>query len=146
MSGPHDGAACSRAAVSRTAIREFLRFGLIGAAGFFVDAGVLTLSMKALGLGLYAGRVVSYLCAATFTWICNRRFTFTTADRSAPAKQWLRFLGANAIGGLVNYGVYALVVTFTQTGAAWPVLGVAAGSVAGLAFNFTVSKLWVFKG
>jgi putative flippase GtrA len=36
-------------------------------------------------------------------------------------------------------------VTFTVLGAAWPVLGVAAGSIAGLAFNFTVSKRWVFK-
>lgn len=124
---------------------QFLRFAVIGAAGFFVDAGVLLLARDMLGLDLYTGRVLSYLCAATFTWICNRRFTFTYAERAAPARQWLRFLGANALGGLVNYSVYALIVTFTQTGTTWPVTGVAAGSIAGLAFNFTASKLWVFR-
>jgi putative flippase GtrA len=54
-------------------------------------------------------------------------------------------LGANAIGGAVNYGVYAAIVTYTADAAAWPVIGVAAGSAAGLVFNFAVSKFWVFR-
>jgi len=125
--------------------QELVRFVVIGAAGFIVDAGTLLIAIKFAGFDLYSGRVLSYLCAATFTWICNRYFTFTAADRRAPFIQWLRFLGANAIGGIVNYGVYVLIVTFTQAGAAYPVLGVAAGSVAGLIFNFAISKYWVFR-
>lgn len=128
----------------RAASHEFLRFVMVGAAGFLVDAGALTFATSVLGLGLYSGRVFSYLCAATFTWICNRRFTFARTDDAAVV-QWLRFLGANAIGGAVNYGVYAAVVAFSAVGAAYPVLGVAAGSVAGLIFNFAVSKYWVFR-
>ena len=54
----------------RSSREELFRFTLVGAAGFFVDAGALTLAMQALGFGLYSGRVFSYLCAATFTWIC----------------------------------------------------------------------------
>ncbi len=127
-----------------SARQELLRFTLVGAAGFVVDAGALTMVMHAFGLGLYSGRVFSYLCAATFTWICNRRFTFA-ARAGAPALEWLRFLGANAIGGAVNYGVYAAIVTFTAVGEAWPVVGVGAGSLSGMVFNFTVSKFWVFR-
>lgn len=129
----------------RSASQELLRFALVGAAGFFVDAGALMLATRGLGLDLYSGRVISYLCAATFTWICNRRFTFARAGADTPVVQWLKFLGANAIGGVVNYGVYAVIVTFTAVGAAQPVIGVAAGSVAGLIFNFAVSKYWVFR-
>jgi len=128
----------------RPAHRQFLRFALVGAAGFGVDAAALMFATRVLDLDLYSGRLVSYLCAATFTWICNRRFTFAVRD-GAPVVQWLRFLGANAFGGVVNYGIYAALVTFTAIGAAWPVLGVAAGSLAGLAFNFFVSKYWVFR-
>lgn len=129
---------------SQAAPREFLRFVMVGAAGFFVDAGALMVATTALGLGLYSGRVFSYLCAATFTWILNRRFTFAKTDEVAVI-QWLRFLGANALGGAVNYGVYAALVTFSAVAAATPVLGVAAGSAAGLIFNFLVSKYWVFR-
>ena len=39
-------------------------------------------------------------------------------DHRPPAVQWLRFLGANALGGAVNYGVYAALVTFSAAVAA----------------------------
>ncbi len=124
-------------------LTEFLRFAAVGVVGLLADMAALTIALQALHLDVYSGRVFSYLIAATTTWALNRRFTFKSTD-PAPA-QWAKFLGANALGGAVNYGVYAAIVTFSARGAAWPVLGVAAGSVAGLAFNFSVSKVWVFK-
>ena len=131
------------AAAARRGLGQFLRFGLVGMAGFVVDAAALTAAM-ALGLGPYGGRVVSYLAAATFTWAMNRRFTFAGADPRRGTAQWGRFVAANGVGALVNYGTYAALVALVPLVAAWPVLGVAAGSVAGLVFNFTFSKLWVF--
>ena len=124
---------------------EFLRFAAVGVVGLFADMAALTFARRFLGLDLYSGRVFSYLVAATTTWALNRRFTFSRTDQAPPLAQWLRFLGANALGGAANYGVYAALVTFTALGSAWPNLAVAAGSVAGLTFNYTVSKRWVFK-
>jgi putative flippase GtrA len=132
-------------AITDPRITEFLRFAAVGVVGLFADIAALTLALEILHLDLYSGRVFSYLIAATTTWALNRRFTFTQADQSSPFKQWVKFLGANAIGGVVNYAVYAVIVTFTVVGAAYPQIGVAAGSIAGLFFNFTVNKLWVFK-
>jgi len=53
--------------------------------------------------------------------------------------------GRQRAGGLVNYLVYATLVTFSATAHTHPVLGVAAGSLAGMVFNFTISKLLVFR-
>lgn len=131
------------AAAARRSLVQFLRFGLVGTAGFVVDVAALTAAM-ALGLGPYGGRVVSYLAAVTFTWAMNRRFTFAGADPRRGAAQWGRFVAANGVGALVNYGTYAALVALVPLVAAWPVLGVAGGSLAGLVFNFTFSKLWVF--
>ena len=61
------------AAAARRSLGQFLRFGLVGTAGFVVDAAALTAAMAWLGLGPYGGRVVSYLAAVTFTWAMNRR-------------------------------------------------------------------------
>jgi putative flippase GtrA len=132
------------AALARRSLGQFLRFGLVGTAGFVVDAAPLTAAM-ALGLGPYGGRVVSYLAAVTFTWAMNRRFTFAGADPRRGTAQWGRFVAANGAGALVNYGTYAALVALVPFVAARPVLGVAVGSVAGLVFNFTFSKLWVFR-
>lgn len=124
---------------------QFLRFGLVGVGGLIVDTAVLYAAMKLLGLGLYSSRVVSYLAAATFTWAANRRFTFAQTDSGHAAFQWLKFLAANGLGAVVNYGVYAALVTFVPLAALYPVIGIAAGSIAGLALNFNASKRWVFK-
>ena len=125
--------------------RQFLSFAAIGAAAFLVDAGVLYFGLHALGLGFYAGRLLSWTSAATFTWYLNRRLTFRTAARERPWRQWGRFLIANSVGGLVNYGVYAALVATVPWVREWPVAGVAAGSLAGLGVNFIASRRLVFS-
>ncbi len=125
--------------------RQFLRFSLIGVVGFVVDAVALVLAMRGLGLGLYSGRVVSFLFASTATWQLNSRFTFTVVDHRPLVVRWIRFVSANSVGGAVNYGTYAALVTFVPFVTRHPVLGVAAGALGGLAFNFSISKFWVFR-
>jgi putative flippase GtrA len=124
---------------------QFLRFGVVGTGGFVVDAGLLYLALWA-GLGLYAGRIASYVGAATFTYALNRAWTFRDAARAPAGRQWALFLAVNLIGFALNYGTYALLVAFVPVVAANPVLGVAAGSIAGLGGNFLASRRFVFRG
>jgi len=57
-------------------LTRFLRFALVGTIGFVVDASVLRLVVAIFAINLYAGRLVSFLAAATVTWLLNRTFTF----------------------------------------------------------------------
>ncbi len=125
---------------------KFLRFVMVGTAGFVVDAIVLAIGLHLIGLNKYIARVFSFLCAATFTWIANRRFTFPEAAASlGRAREWARFVAVNSVGGLVNYGTYAALVTYAAAPFSNPFLALACGSVAGLAFNFLGSKFIVFR-
>jgi len=125
---------------------QMLRFGIVGGIGFLVDAGVLYL-MLTWCLGPYGGRVVSFLAAATATFILNRSFTFRRDSPSDthPAGEWLFYLGLMVIGGLVNYGIYAAAVALSEQVHRTPVIGVALGSIAGMAINFWTSKTMVFE-
>jgi putative flippase GtrA len=125
-------------------VAELLRFGVVGVAGFVVDASVLTVAI-ALGLGPWFGRVLSYLAAATTTFLLNRAWTFRDAERSQPVRQWLLFLLVNLVGFACNYGTYAALISFVPVVAAHPVLGVAAGSLAGLMGNFVLARHFVFS-
>ena len=125
---------------------QFLAFSAVGTIGFAIDTATLYLVMSQLGAGLYGGRVISYLVAASSTWALNRRYTFRARRSADRLGEWGRFLAANAIGGLVNYATYATLVTAYAVAAAHPVLGVAAGSLAGLLVNFTISRHVVFRG
>jgi putative flippase GtrA len=126
------------------ALPQFLRFGAVGVVGFCVDAAALYACVLVLHTDPYSGRVISYLIAATSTWALNRKFTFRDADRSAPHRQWAKFVAVNAIGGAVNYCVYAAIVTFAPPHSLVPLIGVAAGSLSGLLFNFLASRRLVF--
>ena len=127
----------------RVARRQFARFTMVGVVGFVVDSSVLYLCLHGLHLGLYGGRLVSYLVAASVTWYLNRTFTF--GNHAPPARQWARFIATNGIGAAVNYGSYCAIVALLPAGTFVPLLGVAVGAVAGLGFNFTASRRFVFN-
>lgn len=124
---------------------QFLRFGFVGIVGFAVDATALYLLIFWGGFGLYSARLLSYLAAATTTWALNRRFTFPGSSAKRASIQWARFVAVNAAGGVVNYGVYSVLVASSPPFAEHPVFAVAAGSLSGLAFNFTASRRLVFR-
>lgn len=125
---------------------EVARFGVVGAVGFAVDAGVLTLGLLA-GAGPWLGRVVSYVAAATATFALNRRWTFRNADRSRPvAQDWGLFLVVNLVGFACNYGIYAALISGVPMMRELPILAVAAGSLAGMVGNFMLSRRYVFRG
>ena len=133
--------------VRRLAQYEFARFAVIGTIAFFVDTLVLYAALGA-GLGFYAGRAVSYLVAVTFTWYGNRRITFADSrahGAAGIATEWLKFVVTNLVGGAANYATYALLVANVGVVRAFPVLGVAAGSLVGMTLNFTLSKFVVFR-
>lgn len=123
---------------------QFLRFAIVGTVGFVVDAAVLYALIYGLGAGPYLGRLASFLAAASVTWLLNRRFTFPDTGRQPAHRQWTVFVAFMALGGLLNYGAYALVVTLAPDNPVTPLLAVATGAVAGLAVNFTTSRLFVF--
>lgn len=126
-------------------MKRVLRFGLAGAIGFAVDALLLQLLIGPFGLDPYVARVPSFLAAATSTWLINRNWAF--ADRRAHGRlhEWLRYLLAMLAGGAVNYGCYALLIATLPLVRSWPVLGVAAGSLAGMAVNYLSSRFWIFR-
>ena len=126
-------------------MRQFALFCVAGAIGFVVDAGLVQVLVRGFGFDPYASRVVSFLCAMTATWLFNRRWTFQPRHGEGLLHEWARY-GLAMLGGFaVNYGIYALMVWQWPLVREWPVLGVAAGSIAGLAVNYTSSRFWVFR-
>jgi putative flippase GtrA len=123
---------------------QFLSFGVAGGIGFLVDAGVL-LACLHIGLGLYFGRVVSFLSAVTATWIVNRRYTFRVEVKRNLLAEWYRYTLSQLAGAAVNLGVYYLLVFTSAQVAAHPTIGVAAGSLAGMLINFLMARRYVFS-
>ena len=124
---------------------QILRFGISGILAFLVDAMVLHWAMQ-IGTGFYLGRAISFFLAATFTWLFNRKITFGNVTPTQSIwREWTTYLAAMLLGGVVNYLVSAWLYREFELVSQWPVLAVAAGSIAGLIFNFSAAKFVVFR-
>lgn len=130
--------------------KHFFRFCLVGIFGLAVDLVVLyTLAPLS---NWYFARSISFFGAASTTWLLNRKFTFNS-DISDPMdsrnttssfQEYRNYLIAMLIGGSVNYLIYILTLkNFIVPYAA--AAGVAMGSVAGLAINFSLIRWVVFR-
>ena len=124
---------------------QFVRFALVGVAGYAVDACVLTALVGWGDLDRYSARIVSFLCAASATWWLNRTYTFARRPDQTPGRQWLLFLAVNAVGAVINYGAYVAALLAWPLAYAYPALGAAIGALAGLAFNYPASRMLVFR-
>ncbi|HEY2836921.1 MAG TPA: GtrA family protein, partial [Rhizomicrobium sp.] len=85
----------------------FIRFAMVGTAGYIVDTGILALDTGVWGLDFKSGRALSIFVAMGCTWLGNRYLTFPerrARSFSGALQEWLKFIGANAIGAVVNYG------------------------------------------
>jgi putative flippase GtrA len=132
----------------RIAGSRFLRFAVVGAGGFLVDSTVLFLAHHAAGLDPYLARAISIFAAMNFTWFGNRELTFRAHAATGPREmlaEWSRFILTNAVGALVNYGVYAAIVRFAPPPLNNIYAALVAGVAAGLVFNFTLSRKFVFR-
>lgn len=124
-------------------LMQFLRFGTVGALGFVVDNAVLYALRGSVGN--YWAAALSFPVAATVTWAVNRAWTFRGLGAGPAHRQWLRFVATNALGFVLNRGVYALVVSSFAVAAANPVIGTFAGTLAGMFVNFYLSRRLVFR-
>lgn len=131
------------AAVMRREIHsQLLRFASVGAVAFMVNATVVEL--VAWSTGPLWAQAIAFPVAATVAWWLNRRFTFGPSARRMH-QEWMRYIAANVFGWTANNGIYLLLVLSAPIAYVHPILGVVAGSLVGISFNFVASKWLVFS-
>lgn len=124
-------------------LQQLFLFGIVGVVGFLVDSGVLYLTKSFLGL--YIGRMFSFVSAVLTTWLLNRIITFKKNTNTSLIREFMLYLGCMFFGGLVNLGTYYLLINNSSFILDNPIIGIAIGSVAGMLINFISSKWLVFK-
>lgn len=125
-------------------LREIFFFGISGAIGFLVDTAVLYLLLGYCGP--YVARAFSFLAAVIVTWLFNRKITFK--DKSScmkPQNEFLSYFVLMLGGGSVNYGLYSWLISTYEIALEYPIIGVAAGSIAGMVVNLATSRFFLFR-
>jgi putative flippase GtrA len=122
---------------------QFTRFGIVGLVGLAIDTATVYGLRHALGL--YGAGMVAYVTAATGNWVLNRLWTFRGQGSGPAHRQWGMFMLTNLAGFVLNRGTYAILVTFVAAAVRQPVIATAAGAMAGMFVNFSLSRRLVFR-
>ena len=148
-------------------VYQIAKFGLIGVLNTLVDLGVLTLAtiifstyfkieaIDALAFGttfysLY--KAISFIVANISSYFWNKYWTFDQGAKKQTRSEFIQFFAVSIIGFLINvfiasftYKVLMASLNNNFTSGQLGLMSAAAGSIAGLAWNFIGYKLWVFK-
>lgn len=123
----------------------FIRFGLVGAAGFTVDYLVLQAMVQVFGMNPFTGRLVSFSVAVATTWLLNRTFTFRHRTSHGPVRQAMLYFAVQGAGGLANYGAYSAAIFAAPQLSHLLAIPLAIGSATGLCLTFLGSKHLAFR-
>ena len=124
--------------------RKLPGFVLVGAIGFLIDAGILTVLMTGFEFDHYRARAISFTIAVTATWYMNRRWVFERNAVRISGREYTSYFVVQVIGAVINLSVFVAAIEFAPNLASWPVIPLAIGAAAALLFNFTVSSRFVF--
>ena len=147
-------------------IYQIAKFGVIGVSNVLVDLGVLSLTTILFSSKLHIESSTALIGAITFyslfksisfivaninSYLWNKHWTFDQGAKKQTKSEFVQFFAVSIVGFLINVFVASVVfkmilgsMTSFNTGQLG-LMGAAAGSIAGLAWNFIGYKLWVFK-
>lgn len=128
-----------RLAIRRKGFREAGKFGLVGLLNVFVDLGLTNLFVAYTSQPRLSGYLATCV-ALVSSFLFNRGWTFSSTRQNAFG-QFLRFIGVNGLGALINALIYTMLIDSIHYNAAKLV---AIGAAA--TWNFLGTKYWVFGG
>ena len=119
-----------------------IRFIVIGGIGFVINYLMLTILFSILRLPILVAQVISAETALLITFLGNNFWTFTHHGDKPLYLKLVKF-HLSAIGGLIiNSSIVVVLVHYSHV---YYGISLIIGSIAGLVWNYTLYKKFVFK-
>jgi len=122
-------------------IQKFIRFGIVGFSGLFVDFGFTYLFKEHFKVNKYVSNAIGFMLAASSNYILNRIWTFESTNPNV-ALEYGEFILIAAIGLAINTLIlWALVTKLNLNFYISKTLAIAVVTI----WNFGANLLFTFK-
>ncbi len=124
---------------------QMCKFALVGCVNTFVDWSIYFIILKvfpAESVMFYSvAKGFSYFCGIVNSFFLNRLWTFKDSLRENEGGRFAKFALVNAMGlGLNSFSIYIFLNMNFNHG-----MALFLATFVAFIFNFTLSKLWVFR-
>jgi putative flippase GtrA/SAM-dependent methyltransferase len=126
-------------------LRVFLRFCIVGAAGFIADGGVLAAAVYLGRLSPLAARALSAPLAVLLTFVLNRSWSFVDGARTSVWRELLSYVAVQATGLASNLLVYTFAIAAFPAPLNNPFAALTLASATALALNYVGARFIVFR-
>ena len=127
--------------IDKLFILKFLKFGVVGFSGVFVDFGVTYLFKEIIKINKYVSNALGFVCAATSNYILNRIWTFESENADV-ATEYGKFMLVSAIGlGVNSLTLYILTDKFKWNFYLSKIFAIGMATL----WNFFANLLFTFK-
>lgn len=120
-----------------------LKYSAVAMLGFGTDV-VLLQAGAGLGVRPFAARAVSLFMAMQVTFLANGWLVFRCLTRERCVRQWLRYVGSNAIGNFANYWVFLTLLSLHMAVLSNHLFALCVGGVSAWAINYVSTRWLVF--
>jgi putative flippase GtrA len=96
--------------LSESFIRKFIKFGLVGFSGLFIDFGFTFLFKEKIKVQKYIANAIGFLAAASSNYFLNRIWTFHSEDPQILV-EYSQFMVISILGLAINTFVLWLIVS-----------------------------------
>ncbi|HXB82508.1 MAG TPA: GtrA family protein [Candidatus Acidoferrum sp.] len=121
-------------------VRQFIKFGIVGASGTVVNFLVAHALEKTTTLSWFADFAIGFMVGGVSNYIFNRIWTF--GSRRNPFVEGLQFLTVSAVALLAGGAIFSIAQRFDirHFTATWLV-----ATLSGTFVNFFINKYWTFR-
>jgi putative flippase GtrA len=129
----------------RRGVRQFVKFGIVGASGFVVNLACFTVLQRLVPSSIISGSAYNAIFSASFlaggvsNYVLNRIWTFRSDAH--PGREGAKFMTVSVIALGVGLLVGQIVAPYLGHGhRTWFVQ-----TVCGIVVNFFINKYWTFR-
>jgi putative flippase GtrA len=119
-----------------------IRFLVVGTVGFLVNYGMLALFYDLLGASILIAQIIGAETAMLATFVGNNFWAFVGHHHVKKRVKLLKFHASALAGIIINSSCVVILVHFFHV---YYGLALIVGSLAGLVWNYTLYKRFVFK-
>lgn len=126
----------------------WVKFACIGALGFVIDGGLLSIGVHLLGLDPMSARFISFFTAVLATWWGHRHFSFRgrrgDGSQGSRPREIAAYTFVSLTGSSINWLVFSFVLTRWTLAAHYPVFALIPAAILAAIANYSGSVMWVW--